>query len=99
MRPDLDSPRDRAATPTRLEPEDRRVDPPESAGALKGPRDPLGRLQQLTSRLARANRPLPVVDLCAGLRGARTKTVERLLGVLVRLGYVEQVETGWRECR
>lgn len=99
LRPDLVDPATRAA-PLALD--DRRPRPRRheeaQAGPLDWPRDPLARLQRLSSSLARATRPLPVEDLCTRLRGARPKTVERLLDVLVSLGYVERVETGWRAC-
>ena len=70
----------------------------DASGPLDWPSDTLGRLRQLGTSLARARRPLRVADLCRSLRNARPKTVERLLDVLVTLGYVERVETGWRAC-
>lgn len=103
LRPDLVAPELRTAPIASQALDERRAGAgaadPSSATPREWPRDPLVRLQLLSGALARAARPMQVADLGGRFRGARPKTLARLLDVLATLGYAERVETGWRACR
>lgn len=70
-------------------------EPAQAVERLAWPRDPLARLQAISRALARADHALHPKELAGLFARARPEAVAKLLGVLARLGFIEERENRW----